>query len=104
MANYQIKFTTTKANEDILQNAQIKSVIMERLGFTTDAQYDAKINDSGIEIKFDIIFNGTNKISFNDRIYNDLIEDMAYSSGSYLFLKALKIQNAGTGILIFNIR
>jgi len=107
MANYQCSFTTTGANEDILQNSAIKPRIMERLGATDDAQYASFFsgsNPSGITMKFDIIFTATNKVSLNNGIYNDLIEDMAYSSGGYTKLTSLKVQTAGSGILVFSIR
>lgn len=107
MANYQGAFTTSAINEDILQNSTIKPRIMERLGATTDAQYADFFTGSnalGITMKFDIIFSADNKVSLNNGIYNDLIEDMAYSSGGYTKLTSLKVQTAGSGILVFSIR
>jgi len=107
MANYQGAFTTATADADILQNTTIKPRIMERLGLTTDAQYAELFtgtNPLGITMKFDIIFSADNKVSLNNGIYNDLIESMAYSSGSYVKLISLKVQSAGSGVLIFSIK
>lgn len=107
MANYQGAFTTTGTNEDILQNSAIKPRIMERLGLATDAQYAEVFSGSnplGITMKFDIVFSADNKVSLNNGIYNDLIESMVYSSGSYVKLTSLKVQSVGSGVFVFNIR
>lgn len=107
MANYQCAFTTSAINEDILQNATIKPRIMERLGATTDAQYASFFTGSnalGVTMKFDIVFSADNKVSINNGIYNDLVENMVYSSGNYTKLTSLKVQTAGSGVLIFGIK
>lgn len=107
MANYQCAFTTSATNEDILQNATIKPRIMESLGATTDAQYATFFsgnNALGVTMKFDIIFSADNKVSINNGIYNDLLENMVYSSGNYTKLTSLKVQSVGSGVFVFNIR
>src|SRR5574344_1673955 len=107
MANYQGAFTTTTADEDILQNILIKPRIMERLGLTTDAQYAQLFTGdypTGVTMRFDVIFSADNKVSLNNGIYNDLIENAVYSSGDYIRLTSLKIKTAGTGTIVFSIR
>ena len=98
-----IKFTTTGANEDLLQNSVVKAIVMERIGATTDAQYQAVIDGGTLKMRFDIYFSATNQVKINDQSYNDLLEDIVYSSSDFTYLKTLKIKTACSGTLYFEI-
>jgi hypothetical protein len=104
-----VKVTTTTPNEDLLQNATVKASIMERLGITEASDYVAIFvvgpngEKKGIDMIFDAIFDADNQISINGDIYNDLIEGIAYSSGTNHKVTTLRVKTAGTVTLNYDI-
>lgn len=99
-----IPFVTTEANQNILTTTNIKNAIKERLAITSDTDYNRILNSTGFSMSFDIFCSAT-KVSINDGIYNELIEDAVYSSGgTYSGIKSIKIENNNiNGILSFRI-
>jgi hypothetical protein len=96
-----VKFTTTIAEEDIMQLAVVKERIMERMGLTTDSQYDSAISNNSIKMRFSIFFPSINQISINEKDYDDLIEDVVYDSSDYTIIKTIKIKVATTATFYF---
>lgn len=103
-ATSNVSFTTTAAEQDILQNTAVSAKIKERLGGINDEQYQAILNGDGIELEFTIFFSAANSVSINGKSYNPAIEGVVYSSGDYVYAKSIKINTATTALLSFNIR
>lgn len=105
MAGYSrnIAFTTTEENQNILTIEAIKNAIIERLKIS-QSEYDRRIDNEGFDMKFDVFCSAT-KISINDGVFNELLEDVVYSTDDfYKGIKSIKIQNNNiTGLLSFRI-
>jgi len=101
--NYNVQFTTTSVNSDILENASVKAAIKSRMAIATDADYALAIANNSIKMRFDIFFSATNTVKVNGGIANVPIEDAVYSSGDFVIVKSIVIGTATTATLSFNI-
>lgn len=96
------KFTTTTTDEDILKNTDIQKRICDVLGKTAD-EYTLLLAHDGLKVDFTIFFSAINKISINNGLYNDLIEDTVYTSGGHVLVKSIKIKTATTATLMIEL-
>lgn len=96
-----VAFTTTIANEDILQINEVKNAIKDRMAINTDEDYQIMLSSGMIRLEFDLYFNGSNTVSINNGYASCLLEDTIYSSGEKVTLKSIKIGNIASGVFSF---
>lgn len=101
-ATANVTFTTTSANEDIMQNAQVKQKIQTWLAVDENA-YQNLLANNGFKIDFTIFFNSANTVTINGGLPNPLIADSVYYTGDYIFAKTVQIGTATTALLSFTI-
>lgn len=101
-ATANVTFTTTSANEDIMQNAAVKQKIQSWLNINED-QYQIMLANSNFKIDFTIFFNSANTVTVNGGLPNPLIADSVYYTGDYIFAKTVQIGTATTALLSFTI-
>lgn len=103
-ATSNVSFTTSAGQQEIMTNPAVQAKIQERLGGITQEQYNNLLNNGGIEMEFTIFFSGANSVSVNGGSYNPAIENAVYSSGDYVYVNSIMINNATTALLSFNIK
>lgn len=97
-----INFTTSKAEEDLLEIPSIKEELIKSLHLKDDKQYQI-YKKNGILMSFDVLITNT-QISVNDGIYNDLLANYVYSSDGIFHIQSIKIKDAGvSGTLSFSL-
>ena len=101
-ATANVTFTTTSANEDIMQNAQVKQKIQTWLAVNENT-YQNLLANNGFKIDFTIFFNAANTVTINDGLPNPLIEDAVYYTGDYVFAQTVKIGTPTTALMSFTI-
>ena len=94
-----IKFTTTQADEEILNIAGVKEVLYSMLGADSEAEYQM-LAQNGIDTNVDVFTTGT-RIKINNTTYNDLIEDTLYSTNNISRIYSVKSENPATGVIVF---
>lgn len=105
-----IKFTSTTANENILQNTSVKIKIRELMGSLSESDYQHRflanpINGTkqGLTMKFVILFPTGNKILLNSQaVASDTMESVFDSQG-FIQVYAVKVQTPSVGTLMFSI-
>ena len=108
MATYSyfrnIEVTTTTADEELLDNADVRTAIMERLGLSTTAEYTTAMT-AGFQDMFVSVFGSGTRISINNETYNELLEDSVYSTSDYVRvgITSIRSETASTVIFSFNI-
>lgn len=101
-ATANVTFTTTTANEDIMQNTAVKQKIQSWLNIGEET-YQNYIKNNNFKIDFTIFFNTANTVTINDGLPNPLIEDAVYYTGDYIFAQTVKIGNPTTALMSFTI-
>ena len=96
-----VKFTA-QADEEILLVPQVKALIMDMVHAKTDFEYDM-MKRQGFDMNVDIYTTGT-RIKINNEAYNDLIEDVIYSTGNLVKIYSIKSENAISGTISFTMR
>jgi hypothetical protein len=87
-----INFTTTAANQEILDLPEIKAELVKSLNIGED--YYEEYKKKGILMSFFIIVSNT-QVSVNGGIYNDLLENYVYDSDGVYHISSIKIKNSG---------
>lgn len=101
-ATANVTFTTTAANQDIMQNTAVKQRIQEWLN-VDETTYQNMLINNGFKIDFTIFFSAQNTVTINDGLPNPLIADSVYYTGDYIFAKTVQIGTATTALLSFTI-
>ena len=94
-----VKFTTTTNDENILDNIDVQKRICERLGIPTD-KYLSLLSGDGIKMDFTLFFSATNKVSVNNGLFDDLIEDSVFTSGGKYMVKSIRIKTPTTASIL----
>lgn len=94
-----IKFTTTSANQEILEIKEIKDVLFSMLNAKSEEEYQMLISN-GIDTNVDI-FTSETRIQINNTTYNDLIENSVYSTNNITRIYSIKSENPTTGVIVF---
>lgn len=102
------KITTVAANQNILQLEPMKAMIKERMGITTEKEYQLLISSKGLglDISFDIIFSAINQVFINENLEaNDIIENIVYTTNGryYKRIKSIEIGTPCTCTINFEI-
>lgn len=87
-----ISFVTSKADEDLLLNEDIKEKLKELLKADSEEEY-IQLCKAGLLLSVDIFVKNT-KVSINNETYNDLIENVIYSTRNTK-INSLRIKDAG---------
>ena len=100
-----IEFTTSSADYELLQDTNVKTAIKERLGFTTDEEYNKYIEGNHLNMYFELFFGGKQSVSVNGSYYYPTMEGDLYYSGNFINpLQSIKIKNNGvSGMICFKI-
>lgn len=94
-----IKFTTTSANQEILEIKEVKDVLFSMLNAKSEEEYQMLISN-GIDTNVDI-FTSETRIQINNTTYNDLIENSVYSTNNITRIYSIKSENPATGVIVF---
>lgn len=94
-----IKFTTTSANQEILEIKEVKDVLFSMLNAKSEEEYQMLISN-GIDTNVDI-FTSETRIQINNTTYNDLIENSVYSTNNITRIYSIKSENPTTGVIVF---
>lgn len=96
-------FTTTGANEDILQTGtDIRNKIMQRMGINEDA-LDSLLAKNELKMAFTIFFPAANTVTINDYTESfPLIEDSVYTTDE-IYVSKIKIGNPVTARIMITI-
>ena len=94
-----IKFTTTSANQEILEIKEVKDVLFSMLNAKNQEEYQMLISN-GIDTNVDI-FTSETRIQINNTTYNDLIENSVYSTNNITRIYSIKSENPATGVIVF---
>lgn len=94
-----IKFTTTSANQEILEIKEVKDVLFNMLNAKNEEEYKMLISN-GIDTNVDI-FTSETRIQINNTTYNDLIENSVYSTNNITRIYSIKSENPATGVIVF---
>ena len=94
-----IKFTTSAADEEILNITEVQAVLKNMLSCDNDTDYNA-IMSRGIDMSVDVFTHGT-RIKINNTTYNDLIEDAVYSTNNLSRIYSVKSELPATGVIVF---
>lgn len=98
-----IKFTTSQAEEEILDITSVKEVIMDMISCKNNEQYNI-MKKEGITMSV-IIFTKDNRIKINNETYNDLIDNFIYSTDDYVKIQSIKAEDIITdGIISLKMR
>lgn len=87
-----VSFVTSKADEDLLLNDGIKEKLKELLKADSEEEYQ-QLRAAGLLLSVDIFVKNT-KISINNETYNDLIENVVYSTRNTK-MTSLRVKDAG---------
>lgn len=101
-ATSNVTFTTTTANEDIMQNTAVKQKIQAWLNVDENT-YQTMLTNNKFKIDFTIFFNSANTVTINGGLPNPLIADSVYFTGDYIFAKTVQIGTATTALISFTI-
>lgn len=94
-----IKFTTTSADEEILNIAEVKAVLYDMLGADSEEEYQMLVSN-GIDTNIDV-FTTETRIKINNTTYNDLIEDTLYSTNNVTRIFSVKSESPASGVIVF---
>lgn len=94
-----IKFTTSAANEEILNIAEVQAVLKNMLSCDNDTDFNA-IMSRGIDMNVDVFTHGT-RIKINNTTYNDLIEDAVYSTNNISRIYSVVSELPAEGVIVF---
>lgn len=98
-----IKFTTSQAEEEILDITPVKEVIMDMISCKNNEQYNT-MKKEGITMSV-IIFTKNNRIKINNKTYNDLIDNFIYSTDDYVKIQSIKAEDIITdGVISLKMR
>lgn len=101
-ATANVTFTTTAANQDIMQNTAVKQKIQEWLN-VDEATYQGMLATNGFKIDFTIFFSAQNTVSINGGTPNALIADSVYYTGDWVYAQTVQIGTATTATMSFTI-
>ena len=96
-----VKFTASDG-EELLDVAEIKEVLMEMLDCDSEEEYNIMCKQ-GLVISFDIFTRNT-RISINNGLWNDLIENAVYSTENITSIRSIKCESSATGTIVFRVR
>ena len=94
-----IKFTTTSANQEILEIKEVKDVLFSMLNAKSEEEYQMLISN-GIDTNVDI-FTSETRIQINNTTYNDLIENSVYSTNNITRIYSIQSENPAAGVIVF---
>lgn len=96
-----VKFTAS-AEEEILDIAEVKEVLKSLTNCKTDAEYKA-MKEQGIIMNVDVFTKNT-RVKINDGLYNDLIENVVYTTDNITRIRSIKTETDATGTIAFKMR
>lgn len=95
-----VNFTTTEANQDILNIPAVRDVMKLVTRADNDMEFDL-MRRNGIYMRADVFISNT-QVSVNGQGYNDLIENLYYSTEEMLKVYSLRVKDSGmSGTLNF---
>lgn len=97
-----IKFITSEAEEDLLNIPEIKELVMEMINCNTEEEFK-KTKKTGIIMDV-TIFTKNTRVKINDELFNDLIENVVYTTGNYTRIHSIKLETATQGTISFKMR
>lgn len=95
------KITTTANDEEVLAHENVKQRLCEALKINEE-HYDEKIK-SGLKMDCTLLFSASNKVSINNRLANDLIEDSVYTLGEQAIVSSIKIHTPTTATIVIEL-
>lgn len=96
-----VKFIAS-AEEEILDIAEVKEVLKSLTNCKTDAEYKA-MKEQGIIMNVDIFTKNT-RVKINNGLYNDLIENVVYTTDNITRIRSIKTETDATGTIAFKMR
>ena len=95
-----VNFTTTEANQDILNIPAVREAMKLVSKADDDMEFDL-MRRSGIYMRADVFISNT-QVSVNGQGYNDLIENLYYSTEEMIKIYSLRVKDSGiSGTLNF---
>ena len=94
--------TTISAEENALDNKDVKEVIKNMTKCDSDDEYE-KIKKNGFVMAVDILAENT-KVQINDDSYNDLIENAVYTTDVLTKIRSIKFDSETEATLIIKMR
>lgn len=100
-----VNFTATSADYELLQDANIKQAIMERVGLEKEEDYQRYLDNKQLNMYFEIYFTAPQKVSINKSFYYTTMEGDLYYSGDFINpIQSIKVQaNGASGMIAFQI-
>ena len=90
------------AGEEILEIPEIKEAIMESIHCDTEEEFQF-MKTQGIIMSVDIFTKNT-RIKINDGLYNNLIENVVYSTDNMTRICSIKSEADIVGTIVFKMR
>lgn len=93
-----IKVTTSEDNQDLLTLPEVENALCETLKIDNHEEYE-KIKRTGLNLGIDVFASDT-RVAINGDSYNDLIENIVYSTDTIMRIYAIRIEDANTTVTL----